>query len=77
MSGRSDRRTSTTPGTLIANAYYPHTCHIHLQKLLKSFLTVLIDDALVHTFVKNAHGLKLLRGKQWGAVNSDPVALGL
>jgi amyloid beta precursor protein binding protein 1 len=61
--------------------------YIHLQKLyktraeeekaiFKSFLTVPIDDALVDTFVKNAHGLKLLRGKKWGALDSDPAALG-
>lgn len=61
--------------------------YIHLQKLyktraeeekaiFKSFLTVPIDDALVDTFVKNSHGLKLLRGKKWGVLDSDPVALG-
>lgn len=60
--------------------------YIHLQKLyktraeeekaiFKSFLTVPIDDALVDTFVKNSHGLKLLRGKKWGVLDSDPVAL--
>ena len=61
--------------------------YIHLQKLyktraeeekalFKSFLAVPIDDTLVDTFVKNAHGLKLLRGKQWGALDSEPAALG-
>jgi NEDD8-activating enzyme E1 regulatory subunit len=61
--------------------------YIHLQKLyksraeeekavFKSFLTVPIDKALVDTFVKNAHGLKLLRGKKWGALDADPAALG-
>jgi len=61
--------------------------YIHLQNLyktraeeekavFKSFLTVPLDDALVDTFVKNAHGLKLLRGKKWGALDDDPTALG-
>lgn len=61
--------------------------YIHLQKLyktraeeekavFKSFLTVPIDDALVDTFVKNAHALKLLRGRKWGALDGDPIALG-
>ena len=61
--------------------------YIHLQKLYKtraeeekaaftSSLTVPIDDALVDRFVKNAHGLRLLRGKQWGALDGEPAALG-
>ncbi|KAJ7512737.1 hypothetical protein B0H11DRAFT_5705 [Mycena galericulata] len=60
--------------------------YIHLQKLyktraeeekavLKAFLTVPVDDALVDSFVKNAHGLKVLRGKKWGALNRDPTSL--
>ncbi|KAJ6627840.1 hypothetical protein B0H10DRAFT_2209966 [Mycena sp. CBHHK59/15] len=62
------------------------TSYIHLQKLyktraeeekamFKAFLAVPIDDALIDSFVKNAHGLKVLRGKKWGALNSDPSAL--
>ncbi|KAJ7145207.1 hypothetical protein C8R43DRAFT_1013212 [Mycena crocata] len=60
--------------------------YIHLQKLykaraeeekatFKSFLSVPLDDALVDSFVKNAHGLKVLRGKKWGALDADPAAL--
>ncbi|KAJ7485285.1 hypothetical protein FB451DRAFT_1337569 [Mycena latifolia] len=60
--------------------------YIHLQKLyktraeeekaaFKAFLTVPIDDGLIDSFVKNAHGLKVLRGKKWGALDADPAAL--
>ncbi|KAJ7634864.1 hypothetical protein FB45DRAFT_910090 [Roridomyces roridus] len=60
--------------------------YIHLQKLyktraeeekatLKGFLTVPIDDAMVDSFVKNAHGLKVLRGKKWGALDAEPASL--
>ncbi|KAF8874432.1 hypothetical protein BD779DRAFT_1566773 [Infundibulicybe gibba] len=62
------------------------TSYIHLQKLyktraeeekalFKSYLTVPIDDSIIDAFVKNAHGLKILRGKQWGALDSNPSAL--
>lgn len=61
--------------------------YIHLQKLykaraeeekevFKSFLSVPVDDALVDSFVKNAHGVKVLRGKRWGALEADPALLG-
>jgi amyloid beta precursor protein binding protein 1 len=61
--------------------------YIHLQKLyktraeeekamFKSFLAVPQDDALVDSFVKNAHGLKVLRGKKYGALDANPAALG-
>jgi amyloid beta precursor protein binding protein 1 len=74
--------TSTLPDMKASTNSY-----IDLQKLyktraeeekavFKSFLTVLIDDALVDTFVKNAHALKLLRGKQWCALDGDLAALG-
>ncbi|KAJ7269884.1 hypothetical protein C8J57DRAFT_1323830 [Mycena rebaudengoi] len=62
------------------------TSYIHLQKLykaraeeekatFKAFLTVPIEDSLIDSFVKNAHGLKVLRGKKWGALDADPAAL--
>ncbi|KAG5650239.1 hypothetical protein H0H81_000203 [Sphagnurus paluster] len=74
--------TSTLPDMKASTNSY-----IHLQKLyktraeeekthFKSFLTVPIDDALVDSFVKNAHGLKILRGKKWGALDADPTSLG-
>jgi amyloid beta precursor protein binding protein 1 len=46
------------------------------KALFKSFLKVPLDDATIDTFVKNAHGLKVLRGKKWGTLDSDPAALG-
>ncbi|KNZ79684.1 NEDD8-activating enzyme E1 regulatory subunit, partial [Termitomyces sp. J132] len=60
--------------------------YIHLQKLykaradeekarFKSYLTVPIDDAMIDSFVKNAHALKVLRGKKWGALDTDPTLL--
>ncbi|KAJ6595844.1 hypothetical protein DFH09DRAFT_1024735 [Mycena vulgaris] len=62
------------------------TSYIHLQKLyktraeeekasFKAFLGVPLDDALIDSFVKNAHGLKVLRGKKWETLDADPAAL--
>ncbi|KAK7039482.1 NEDD8-activating enzyme E1 regulatory subunit [Favolaschia claudopus] len=73
--------TSTLPDMKANTASY-----IHLQKLyktraeeekatFKSVLAVPIDDATVDTFVKNAHGLKVLRGKRYGSLNTNPAAL--
>ncbi|KAG6918799.1 hypothetical protein DXG01_011551 [Tephrocybe rancida] len=61
--------------------------YIHLQKLyktqaeeekarFKSYLTVPIDDAVIGSFVKNAHALKVLRGRKWGALDADHALLG-
>ncbi|KAH0828583.1 hypothetical protein J3R83DRAFT_2855 [Lanmaoa asiatica] len=60
--------------------------YIHLQKLyktraeeekqaFKSHLRAPVDNALVDLFVKNAHALQLLRGKQWGTFDQDKAAL--
>ncbi|KAG7095811.1 hypothetical protein E1B28_006511 [Marasmius oreades] len=60
--------------------------YIHLQKLykarsteekesFKSFLQVPVPNDLVDTFVKNAHGLRLLKGKKWSDLDSNPSAL--
>lgn len=45
------------------------------KTLFKSYLTVQVDDATIDAFVKNAHALKLLRGKRWGALDKNPSAL--
>lgn len=64
--------------------------YVHLQKLYKAraeeekaaFRTILernsaaIDEVLVNEFVRNAHGLKVLRGTKWGSLDADPPALG-
>jgi hypothetical protein len=61
--------------------------YIHLQRLyktraeeetqaFKSHLRTHVDDATVDLFVKNAHALRVLRGKQWGAFDQDKAALG-
>lgn len=63
------------------------TSYIHLQKLykaraeeekaiFKSLLQIPVDDSIVDSFVKNAHALKVLRGKKWGTLDADPIALG-
>ncbi|KIJ15740.1 hypothetical protein PAXINDRAFT_114100 [Paxillus involutus ATCC 200175] len=60
--------------------------YIHLQRLykaraeeekqaFKSHMRAHVDDAMVDSFVKNAHALQLLRGKQWGAFHQDKPAL--
>ncbi|KAG6819265.1 hypothetical protein H0H93_013580 [Arthromyces matolae] len=60
--------------------------YIHLQKLykvraeeeketFKAHLTVPIDDDLIDSFVKNAHALKILRGKRWGGLDADQARL--
>lgn len=75
--------TSTLPDMKANTSSY-----IHLQKLykaraeeekahFKSLLSVLIDESIVDTFVKNAHGLKILKGKKWGALDADPALLGV
>lgn len=62
------------------------TNYIHLQKLykeraeeekktFKSFLKIDIDDSIVDTFVKNAHGIKVLKGTQYGALDKNREAL--
>ncbi|KAJ6470116.1 hypothetical protein C8R47DRAFT_1187793 [Mycena vitilis] len=73
--------TSTLPDMKANTSSY-----IHLQKLYKTraeeekaifkgFLSTPQDDALVDSFVKNAHGLKVLRGKKYGSLDADPAAL--
>ena len=74
---------STLPDMKSNTAYY-----IELQKLykkraeeekeiLKSYVQVPgIQDDFVDVFVKNSHGIRLLRGKQWGKLDANPQALG-
>jgi len=61
--------------------------YIHLQRMykaraeeektiFKSYIQVPVDNDMVDVFLKNSHALKLLRGKKWGALDSDPQALG-
>ena len=74
---------STLPDMKSSTAYY-----IELQKLyknraeeekeiLKSYIQVPgIKDDFIDLFVKNSHGIRMLRGKQWGKLDADPQALG-
>lgn len=73
--------TSTLPDMKSDTANY-----IHLQKLykkraeeekraFKSHLRAPVADSLIDAFVKNAHALHVLRGKQWGAFDHDKAAI--
>ena len=61
--------------------------YIHLQKLYKaraeeekamfrSLLSVPVAENELDLFVKNSHGLRLLKGSRWGALDEDQPALG-
>jgi len=45
------------------------------KAIFKKYLQTPVDDAMVDVFLKNSHALKLLRGKQWGSLDSDPKTL--
>ncbi|OAX41832.1 hypothetical protein K503DRAFT_734837 [Rhizopogon vinicolor AM-OR11-026] len=45
------------------------------KQAFKSYLQVPVDDAMVDSFIKNAHALVVLRGKTWGAFDEDKGAL--
>ena len=74
---------STLPDMKSSTAFY-----IELQKLykkraeeekeiLKSYIRVPgIKDDFIDLFVKNSHGIRMLRGEQWGKLDADPQALG-
>ena len=36
-----------------------------------------VSDEEIDTFVKNAHHVRVLRGKQWGTLDKDREALGI
>jgi len=63
--------------------------YIHLQNLykdqaeqekhvFKSLISpdIVISDDLVDAFVKNAHGIKVIRGSCWNALDENATALG-
>ena len=74
---------STLPDMKSSTAFY-----IELQKLykkraeeekeiLKSYIQVPgIKDDFIDLFVKNSHGIRMLRGEQWGKLDANPQALG-
>lgn len=65
--------------------------YIHLQKLYKAqaelekeqFLTILreqgteADPRMVEDFLRNAHGLKIIRGSKWTSLIADSEAIGM
>jgi hypothetical protein len=46
------------------------------KQAFKNYLQAPVDDAMIDSFVKNAHALVVLRGKPWGAFDEDKAALG-
>ena len=64
--------------------------YVHLQKLYKAqaeeekkrFKKILddrnvqIDPAMIDEFVRNAHGLRIIRGHRWGTIDEQPDRLG-
>jgi amyloid beta precursor protein binding protein 1 len=48
------------------------------KRIFKSFIgqELAVDEEAVDEFVRNAHGLRLLRGKQFGSLDTDKDALG-
>jgi amyloid beta precursor protein binding protein 1 len=66
--------------------------YVHLQKLYKARAEVEkvvfkeflkkenggenVDEEAVDSFLKNCHALKVLKGKKWGAFDTDREALG-
>lgn len=64
--------------------------YVHLQKLYKAraeeeknrFKEILeersvqVDSRMVDEFVRNAHGLKIVRGHRWAALDENPETIG-
>ncbi|KAI0262627.1 hypothetical protein BC834DRAFT_383716 [Gloeopeniophorella convolvens] len=46
------------------------------RKQFRELLQVPIDDAVVDLFVKNAHGVQLLKGARYGVLDTEPEKLG-
>ncbi|ETW75674.1 hypothetical protein HETIRDRAFT_436723 [Heterobasidion irregulare TC 32-1] len=47
----------------------------HERAVFRGLVQIPVDDALVERFVRNAHALRALRGRRWGELDRDPVAL--
>ncbi|TFK34707.1 hypothetical protein BDQ12DRAFT_689426 [Crucibulum laeve] len=47
------------------------------KSIFKSYLPadVEVDESMLDAFVKNVHAVKVMRGKQWGAVDKEPKTL--
>jgi len=75
--------TSTLPDMKASTSSYIHLQNMYKKRsdeekaIFKSYLEVPINDDTVDAFVKNSHALKLLRGKKWGSLDTDPKALGM
>lgn len=68
-----DMKASTESYILLQKVY--KTRAEEEKQAFKKYLQISIDDAVVDAFLKNSHALKLLRGKPWAALDSDPETL--
>lgn len=76
--------TSTLPDMKSDTKSYIHLQTLYKQRadeekqLFRSFIgqELAIEDEAVDEFVKNAHALRLLRGRQFGTLDTDQKALG-
>ena len=74
---------STLPDMKSSTAFYIELQNLYKKRaeeekeILKSYIQVPgIKDDFVDLFAKNSHGIRMLRGKQWGKLDADPQALG-
>lgn len=74
--------TSTLPDMKASTDAYIHLQNLYKTRaeeekaIFKTYLQEPVDNAIVDIFLKNSHALKLLRGKPWGALETDSKALG-
>ena len=74
---------STLPDMKSNTAYYIEVQNLYKRRaeeekeIFKSYIEVPgIKDDFIDLFVKNSHGIRMMRGKQWGKLDADPQALG-
>jgi hypothetical protein len=64
-----DMHSDTTGYIRLQNAYKSHASAEKAE--FKSYVVGEVDDELVNAFVKNAHALRVLEGRRWGALDAD------
>ena len=69
-----DMKSDTTNYICLQNLY--KTRAEEEKNIFKGLIKIPVDDDMVDTFVKNAHGLKVMRGTKWGVLDTNKVALG-
>ncbi|THH11177.1 hypothetical protein EW146_g8138 [Bondarzewia mesenterica] len=74
--------TSTLPDMKADTKNYVHLQNLyktraeHERGVFRGLVQIPVDEGLVETFVRNAHGLKSLKGRRWGDLDRDTEALG-